>query len=211
MIIDLTSSGFRFLTLFITLEASHDEVRKIWESTGLEDGHRVGDGYHYLEIAGFRTGGQYYRVNVELTTGEEDGPSLILHYALGELRRKKARRANLDKIGRALNDLACPCSVGCSAHADVPSDRFKPIVGLPLLQFNMPHEYFDEIRGIRVARRMDDGESESVGLDMQEEGELHVYAQTSFKTALSSNVVSDALSRLATLRNRAITEVQPDI
>ena len=208
MIVDLASSGFTSLILIITLEASPDEVRNLWESVGLPPGHRVRDGFHCLEMAGFRRRGRYYRMDARLTTSGNDNPSLTLTYAsLEEIRRNKARRANLDKIGRLLHDLASPCAVVCLAHADVPLNLFKPLVGLPLLRFNMPHEYFDEVRGIRVVKLKDNVESDSVALDMHEEGKLHVYAQTTYTTTLGSDIASDALTRMARLRGCAVTEV----
>ena len=199
------------LRLIISLEAGYDEVREAWESVGLSAGHRFGDDFHYLELAGFRRGGRDYRVDARLRASAKGSSSLTLSYVLGEIRRKKARRANLDKIERVLIDLASPCSVVCFAHADVPSDRFKPIVGLPLLRFNMPDKYFDEVRGVRVAKLKDNIEIDSVALDIHEEGELHVYAQTTYTTSLGSDIVSNALARLAVLRDHAVTEVQPDI
>ena len=75
----------------------------------------------------------------------------------------------------------------------------------------MPHQFFDELRGIRVVKLRNGVESDSVALDIHEEGELHVYAQTSYVTTSSSDVPSDALVQLCELKNHAVTEIQPDI
>ena len=107
--------------------------------------------------------------------------------------------------------MAVPSSVVSVAEGDISSDRFRPILTLPLLQFNMPHEFFDEVRGFRLAKLKDGAESESVALDMHEEGEFHVYAQTTFSTTASSHIPSSALARLAKLRDHAVTEIEQDI
>ena len=78
------------------------------------------------------------------------------------------------------------------------------------MRFNMPSDYFDEVRGIRLAKLEDGAESHSVALDMHEEGELHIYAQTNYTTTLSSAIASDALTRLTELKGHAVAEVMPD-
>ena len=211
MIVDLTRSGFADLRLIVSFEASFDDVRRSWESAGLPvDGHWFGDDYHCLEIAAYRKGGQNYRVDARVTISKKGNSSLIINYVFGEIRRRKERRSNLNKIELFLDDLASVCSVVCLGHADVPTDRFKPIIDLPLLRFNMPHEYFDEIRGIRLVKLRADDERDSVALDIQVEGELHVYAQTTYTANLGSDIASKSLSRLVALKDRSIAEIQTD-
>ena len=207
MIVDLASSGFEHLRLYISLEADYDEVRRSGDSAGLTAGHRSKDDFHYLERAGFRKDGRHHRVEAHLSASAKDSSSMTLVYTLGEVPKLRTRRANLKKIGLVLDDLAVSCSVVCSASGDFSPDRFKPIVGLPLLRFNMPHGFFDELRGVRLVKLTDGVESDSVALDIHEEGELHVDAQTDYATTLSSNVPSDALARLVKLRDHAVTEV----
>ena len=210
MIIDLTKSGFKNLSLIVSFEASGDVVSTACESVGFSSAHRSGEDSHYLELAAYRRGGRSYRVSARLIASAKGNSSLTLNYVPGEVRRGKGRRANLDKIGHVLDDLASPCSVVCLAHADVPTDRFKPIVGLPLLRFNMPHEYFDEVSGIRLTKLRSDGAIDGVVLEIHEESELHINADATYTTTLSANMALDALTRLANIRDHAVTQVQSE-
>lgn len=211
MIVDLTRCGFANLRLIVSFEASFDGVKQSWESAGLPvDGHWFGDDYHSLEIATYRKGGQNHRVDARLTIGKDGGSSLIINYVVGEIRRTVERRRNLTKIEAFLDDLEAVCSVVCLGHTDVPIDRFKPIIGLPLLEFNMPNAHFDEIRGIRLVKLKANDEQDSVALDMQVKGELHVYAQTTYNSNLGSDLASKSLSRLIALKDRSISEIQTE-
>ena len=211
MIVNLSDSGFVHLRLTISLESGYEDIRQSWESVGLSEGHRFRDDFHYLELAGFRRGGKQYRVEARLSAVVDDNSRLTLAYGLGEVQRQRTRRANLTKIGLFLDNLAVPCSVVCFAGGDFTTDQYTPILGLPLLRFNMPHEFFDELRGIRLAKIDDGTESDSVALDMHEEGELHVSVQTTYSTTTSSDIPSEALTKLTELMSHAVTEAQLNV
>ena len=210
VIIDLASSGFHRLRLNILLEAEQNEVREAWEEVDLAAGHKFGDGFHYLDLAGFRKNSRDYRVHASLSTSTQDGSLMTIEYAFGTVKRQKTRRANLNKVGLFLDTLAVSCSVDCVASGDFSTNRFKPIIDLPLIRFNMPYEFFDELRGVRLAKLKDGAESDSVALDMHEGGELHVTAQTSYNTTSGSFLPSDALSRVVEIKGHAVTESQSD-
>lgn len=211
MIVDLTRSGFANLRLIVSFEASFDGVKRSWESAGLPgDGHWFGDDYHCLETAAYRKGGQNYRVDARLTIGKDGNSSFVINYVIGDIRRTMERRSNLTKMELFLDDLASVCSVVCLGHTDVPIDRFRPIIGLPLLEFNGPNAYFDEVRGIRLVKLKANDERDSVALDLQVEGELHVYLQTTYTSNLGSDLASKSLGRLVTLKDRSIVAIQPD-
>lgn len=210
VIIDLASSGFHRLRLNILLEAEQNEVREAWEEVDLAAGHKFGDGFHYLDIAGFRKNSRDYRVHASLSTSTQDGSLMTIEYAFGTVKRQKTRRANLNKVGLFLDTLAVSCSVDCVASGDFSTNRFKPIIDLPLIRFNMPYEFFDELRGVRLAKLKDGVESDSVALDMHEGEELHVTIQTSYSTTSSSYLPSDALARVIELKGHAVTETQSD-
>lgn len=210
MIIDLASNGFHRLRLNILLEADQNEVAEVWENVNLEAGHKFGDGFHYLDIAGFRKNSRDYRVHASLSTSTRDESLMTLDYASGTVKRQKTRRANLNKVGLFLDTLAVSCSVDCVASGDFSTNRFKPIIDLPLIRFNMPYEFFDELRGVRLAKLKDGVESDGVTLDMHEGGELHVTTQTSYSTTSSSFLPSDALDRMIEIKGHAVTETQSD-
>ncbi len=81
---------------------------------------------------------------------------------------------------------------------------------LPLLRFNSSREFFDEIRGVRLVKMNGGLESDSVTLDMNEEGAFNLHAHTVYTDISSSDIPPAALLRLVELRDRAITEVQVD-
>ena len=211
MIVDLASSGFEHLTLNISFEASRDAVRQSWEAAGFKPEQSDSEAIHYGEIAHFRKNNHHYQVFIHLFLSEENSFHLTLNYTLDENQKSRALRTNLRKMDNFLDGLAAPCSVTCFSVGDVPSDRFKPIFGLPLLKLNMPHGFFDEIRGIRLAKLEDGVESESVALDLIEDDKLRVFPQTKYNTTLNSNISSGALTRLASLKSHAVTEIQPDV
>ena len=153
--------------------------------------------------------GRYYRVLAKMSVSIGERSFMTLEYSLGRIRVRRAR-SNLSKLGFVLDELALPCSVICSADGDLPSKEFRPIVGLPFLQFNMPYEFFDEIRGVRLAKLNDGVESDSVAIDIYEDDNFHIHAQTSYNTELSSSLPSEALVRLTDLKSHAVTEVQRD-
>lgn len=210
MIVDLASSGFQHMSLHIDFEAGCENIRTLWESHGLASGHRAGDEFHYRELAGFRKDGQHYRVQIRLLANEDGSSGMGIAYQLGRVPRPSARRANLSKVGSILDALRVPCSVSSMAHGDFPADRFKPIISLPLIRFNMPHVYFDEIRGVRLAKIRDGVESDSVDMAISDEDELHVFAETSYNTISGSDLPVDSLARLTALRYQAVVEVRPD-
>ena len=208
MIVSLASSGFRQLRLTVVFDADYNVVRKTWESAGFDTGHPHGKDFHYRELAGYRRGGVYYRVEAMLFADAEESSSITLDYSFGKIRKLRTRRTNLDKIGLFIDDLASPCSVICSAGGILSSDNFRPIVDLPLIRFNSPREYFDEVRGIRLVRLGEGAEDDSVTLDVFDDKELYVYAQTNFASRLSSILPSKALDRLTELKDNAVTAIQ---
>jgi hypothetical protein len=211
VIVALADSKFNNLNLTVAFSAEYDEVRKAWESSGLKTGHPDDNEFHYLELAGFRKGGKYYSVRARLSVSVKDSSSLSLEYTLGRVRNPKVRRANLDKIGLVLDSLKVPCTVDCFAVADLSLKSFKPIFALPFMRFNMPNEFFDEIRGIRLVKLREGVEEVSVALDMYEEGAVHVFARTRYGAPLSSNITSEALVRLERLRDSVVTAIQPNV
>ena len=210
VIIDLAGNGLYRLRLDISLEADRNLVAEVWENVNLGGGHEFGDGFHYLDLAGFRKGHRNYRVYARLSTSTQDGAIMTLDYVFGTVKRQRTRRANLDKVGLFFDTLAVSCSVGCVASGDFSTGLFKPIVDLPLIRFNIPYGFFDEIRGVRFAKLKDGIESDSVALDMHEGGELHVTTQTSYSTKSSSLLPSDALDRIVEIKGHAVTETQSD-
>ncbi len=211
MFVNLASSGFSHLMLSIHLEADYNIVGRAWETIDLKEGEQHGSGFHYNEFAGFRRGGKNYIVFANLTVNAEEGSDLTLVYNFIEAPVRKVWRDNLSKLERLLDRLEVPCSVVPSASGSFSSDRFKPMLGLPLMRFNTPNEFFDEIRGFRIARLKDGSENDSVALDMHDESAFHVYAQTNYSTNTSSHIPTDALARLTKLRDHAITEIRLDI
>ena len=71
----------------------------------------------------------------------------------------------------------------------------------------MPNGYFDEVSGVKVTKRKDDGTKDTIILD-EGDGTLHVSLGTTFMTTVSANVARDALACLRALRSRAVVEVQ---
>ena len=210
MIVNLDSSGFDHMMLHIHFEADLKDMKGLCESRGLTLLHPHGDDLHYSVLGGFRKGGLDYRVRMQLIASGDDGSSALIEYRTGKVERPRARRANLNKVGAVLDDLSVACSVNCIATGEFPSDRFKPIISLPLLQFNTPFAYFDEIRGVRLVRTSEGVESD-VAIDVSEEdSELQVFAQTTYSATLGSHVPAESLARLTELRLQAVTEVLPD-
>lgn len=210
MIIDLAGDRLYRLRLDIFLESDRNEVTDVWKNVNLGGGHEFGEGFHYLDLAGFRKDNRNYRVHARLSTSTQGRAIMTLDYAFGTVKKQRTRRANLDKVGLFLDTLAVSCSVDCVASGDFSTDLFKPIVDLPLIRFNMPYGFFDEIRGVRFAKLKDGVESDSVALDMHESGELHVTTQTNYSTKSSSFLPSDALARIVEIKGHVLTEIQSD-
>lgn len=210
MIVDLVGSGFQNMSLHIHMESGLEDIRALWESRGLASGHRSGDEFHYRELAGFRKDGQHYGVQVLLSANEDGSSWMSITYRRGRVPRPRARRSNLSNLGSILDAMHVPCSVSSMAHGDFPSDRFKPIVSLPLMQFNEPHGYFDEIRGVRLAKIRDGVESDAVDIDISDEDELHVTTETSYSAISGSDLPGGSLARLTELRYQAVVEVRRD-
>ena len=214
MIVDLASSGFEHLTLNISFEASPDAVRQLWEAAGFKPDQPDSDEIHYVEAATFRKNNHPYQVLTLLFLNEGNSFRLAINYTSDENQTSQTSRIlrpNLRKMDKFLDSLAMPCSVACLSVGDIPSNRFKPIFGLPLLKFNMPHGFFDEIRGVRLVKLHGGVENESVALDLVEDDKLRVFAQTTYTTTLNSSVSRGALTRLASLKSHAVIEIQPDV
>ncbi len=211
MIVDLAGSGFSHLMLSIHLEASYDSVRQAWESVGLEKGEQSGTDMGYTELAGFRKGGQNYSLFTSLSVVPEEGSNLTLIYEFFGFPVQRELRSNLDKLGRLLDQLEGQCSVVTSASGLFFLDSFKPKFDLPLMRFNMPDDFFSEIRGVRLVKLRDGVAGDSVTLDMLEEGAFHVLVHTAYRTTLRSDIPSTALVRLAELRGHAVTEVRVEV
>ncbi len=184
-------------------------MRRSCESRGLAVQHRQGDDFHYSEIGGFRKGGLSYRVLMRIVASGDDNSYLLMEYGPGRVERPRARRVNLDKVGAILDDLRVPCAVNGMAAGEFASDRFKPIINLPFLQFNTSLVYFDEIRGVTLARTTEGIES-SVDINISDEDEIQVVAQTDYSAITSSGLPAESLARLTKLRLQAVTEIQPD-
>ncbi len=207
MIVDLARSGFNHLGVHISLETSPVVVRGAWESVELGQIHRVGDHLHALVSAGFQKGGRHYRVDARLWTSASTS-YLTLNYFLAHSRVSANRRATLNRLGLLLDNLSGPCTVTCSSSGQFRLDRFKPLLELPLIRFGAGCSFFDEIRGIRLAKVQDGTESDSVALDLYTENEIHVYTQASYTTTSSSDISPKALVRLVQLKDHALTEVE---
>ena len=207
MIVDLARSGFNHLEVHISLETSQDVVRAAWESVELGQMRRVGDHLYASALSGFQRGGRKYRVNARLSTGASTS-SLTLNYFLAHSRDSAYRRATLNGLGLLLDNLSVPCAVTCSSAGHFRLDRFKPLLELPLIRFGAACSFFDEIRGIRLAKVQDGTESDSVALDLYTENEIHVYTRASYTTTSSSDISPRALVRLTRLKNHALTEVE---
>lgn len=208
MILDLASTGFEQLGLDIVLDASHDAIMSSWVAAGLEEGHEFDDGFHYAELASFLKNGRTHKVSLHLVDSTSGKAHLNVGYFLGESDLPKGSRVNLRKIHKVLDSLSVPCVVSCFATGHFPLDQHKPILTLPLMKFNMPHEYFDEIRGIRLAKLKDGVEDESAALDFFKEGEIHVFVQTRYSAVIDAKVPASALQRLVNLKDHAVTKVQ---
>lgn len=204
--VDLARYQFSQLSLQIRLEVNDTKARTAWNVAGFEVAHVTEDGSHFLEMAGYRRRSQQYRVLARLITGGGDvNPRMLLDYSERDPARSRWLRTNLDRLGNILDDIASPCVVRCSAMTTYDLDDAAPLLALPLLRFTTSDAFFDEIRGIRLARLAEDGsEVDNVALDMDEHGHLHVYTTTSFETVSSSRSPIDAVRQLVSLRGKAV-------
>ena len=207
MFVNLANSGFDHLHLSLSLETDYDEVRQAWETVDFSPPHSSDAETHHLVLARFRRGRRSYQLFAVLARNDGDGARLSLSYSYGEGRITKEHRSNMDKLARVLDDLAAPCSVACLATGDFSTDTLMPIVGLPLMRFHTSDSHFDEIRGIRLVRLEDDIESSSVVIDMYPENVLRVSTETSYTSLTSSDIPTDALRRLTSLKDHAVVEV----
>ena len=198
------------MVLHIDFETDLENMKELCESHGLAEWHRHGDDLHFNVLGGFRRRDRDYRVRMQLIASGDDSSSALIEYSPGKVKRPRTGRGNLKRVARVLDDLRVPCSVSGLAAGEFPSARFKPIIGLPLLQFNTPFAYFDEIRGVRFARVREGVESD-VSIDVSgDDNELQVLAQTSYSAITGSHLPAELLARLTELRQQAVTEVLPD-
>ena len=204
MIIDLAASGFEHLVLDIDIETSPDEINEAWASKDLPAGHPIGGDVHYVALAGFRKRGSVYRMHVHVVASPTAKHNVSITYYRGGPDLSPEQRSNLDMIGKFLQDLSMPCSVSCHAGGDFSSVGIKPMMALPLVRFSMPHSYFDEVRGIRLAKLVDGVDNESVGLDLVDDGQLRVFAQARYDAVLDSSTPAKALRQLVKLKNHAV-------
>ena len=117
---------------------------------------------------------------------------------------------NLIKIANILDELAVPCMVACSFQSRVLlDDGFAPVMEIPLLVFNGGNSYFQEVRGYRLVRIVDEQDVESVTLDAASEGQITAVGWITFASPeISSDVVFTALGRVVNTRNQAILKVR---
>ena len=206
MNLDLSSHRVSRLSLQMDLETNEANARNAWDAAGFEMAHPTDEGSHYLETAAYRRAGQQYLVIARLITGGDTNVRMNLDYhSEGDPVRIRELRTNLDRLGGILSSLGAPCILRCSAMTTYSLDSAEPLLALPLLRFTTSHSFFDEIRGVRLARLSEDGsETESVALDMDEHGHLNVFTMTSFHTVSSAQSPTDALRRIVSLRAKAV-------
>ena len=210
MNINLASVDFNTLSLHITLGIKWDDV----ENEVGEYGFNLREQKHYVQLAAFRKAGQDYRVLADIRLNVKREPVLNLtyyHLDAENSRTPNLLRTHLGNIRRFLDHWTeAPCTVMCYTSYVVATDRYRPIIALPVIRLTTPGLPFNEIRGVRLVKLEEGVEKDSVFLDMVEESSIHLLVQTAFDTSLSSRLPADALARLVALKDRSVIAIEPD-
>ena len=153
-----------------------------------------------------------YRYSVSLTAQIEGvtWPYIALWFRHESARVTHDAPANLMRIVSVLDELAMSGVVTCSFQTSVMStDEFEPILEMPLLVFNGGSSYFQEVRGYRLVRVVDERDMESVTLDAPADDQLVASGWTTFASpSISSEVVFTAFGRVVNVQNQAILKVR---